>query len=112
MLTFSFLYIFITGGAISGHFHIFLTMAFVSIYADWRLGWIVAILAIIHNVILNYTYPQAAFFYGTNILSPFAHALAFLAMAIYTSQLCRNHRQALIIQKELENKKSKLPLMN
>ena len=38
MLTFSFLYIFITGGAISGHFHIFLTMAFVSIYADWRLG--------------------------------------------------------------------------
>jgi len=91
---YSYLFVFMSGGSIEMHFHFFMVMALLTVYADWRLGWIVLVLTALHHGILNYVAPQWVYFYGRNDLAVAAHALPVAATAIFTSLLCVNHRQS------------------
>jgi|GEM_PF-1170745 len=89
---YSYLFVFMSGGSIEMHFHFFMVMALLTVYADWRLGWIVLVLTALHHGILNYVEPNWVYFYGRNDLAVVAHALPVAATAIFTSLLCVNHR--------------------
>jgi signal transduction histidine kinase/CheY-like chemotaxis protein len=91
---YSYLFVFMSGGSIEMHFHFFMVMALLTVYADWRLGWIVLVLTAAHHGILNYVAPNWVYFYGRNDLAVVAHALPVAATAIFTSLLCVNHRRS------------------
>src|SRR5579859_5559355 len=91
---YSYLFVFMSGGSIEMHFHFFMVMALLTVYADWRLGWIVLVLTALHHGILNYVEPHWVYFYGRNDLAVVAHALPVAATAIFTSLLCVNHRSS------------------
>ncbi len=91
---YSYLFVFMSGGSIEMHFHFFMVMALLTVYADWRLGWIVLVLTAAHHGILNYVAPNWVYFYGRNDLAVVAHALPVAATAIFTSLLCINHRRS------------------
>lgn len=93
---YSYLFVFMSGGSIEMHFHFFMVMALLTVYADWRLGWVVLVLTAAHHGILNYVAPNWVYFYGRNDLAVVAHALPVAATAIFTSLLCVNHRRSLV----------------
>jgi signal transduction histidine kinase/DNA-binding response OmpR family regulator/HPt (histidine-containing phosphotransfer) domain-containing protein len=95
LTTYSYLFVFLSGGSIEMHFHFFMIMALLVVYSDWRLGWIVLVLTAAHHGILNYLAPGWVYFYGRNDLSVVAHALPVIVMAIFTSLLCVNNRRSL-----------------
>jgi signal transduction histidine kinase len=105
LITYSYLFVFITGGAIEAHFHFFIVIAYIAAYADWRLGWFALVLTVAHHVVLDFVAPQWVFFYGENWLSPFAHGIPVLVAVILTSFLSRTQREALLAQKELEKRR-------
>ncbi|TMJ16694.1 MAG: hypothetical protein E6H02_00520 [Bacillati bacterium ANGP1] len=41
LTVYSYLFVFMSGGAIEMHFHFFMVMALLTVYSDWRLGWVV-----------------------------------------------------------------------
>src|SRR5882672_10914887 len=94
LTTYSYLFVFISGGSIEMHFHFFMIMALLVIYSDWRLGWIVLGLTASHHIILDYTQANWVYYYGRNDISVIAHALPVLATAIFTTMLCNNNRKA------------------
>lgn len=102
---FSFLFIFVSGGAIEMHFHLFIVMAYIAVYSDWRLEYIILLAIFVHHVIIDLIAPGWLLVYGHNQLSLVAHAFPLFVTAIFTAYTCRNHRDVLVSQKELEQKK-------
>jgi len=105
LITFSYLFVFITGGSIEAHFHFFIVITYLAAYADWRLGWVALVLTLLHHTILDFVAPHWVFFYGHNLLSPAAHGIPVLVAAILAGVLSENHRTALLAQKELEKRR-------
>ena len=97
LTTYSYLFVFLSGGSIEMHFHFFMVLALLVVYYDWRLGWIVLGLTALHHGVLNYLAPHWVYFYGRNDLAVVAHALPVTATAVFTSLLCRNNRRALVV---------------
>ncbi len=87
-LIYSYLLVFISGGAIEMHFHFFIVAALIVMYADWRLGWILLVLTGLHHGILNYVEPGWVYFYGRNDFSVISHAIPVLVAVIFTTKLC------------------------
>jgi|CXWL01.1.fsa_nt_gi GAF domain-containing protein len=106
LTAYSYLFVFISGGSIEMHFHFFIIMALLVVYADWRLGWIVLVLTALHHGILNYVEPQWVYFYGENDVSVIAHALPVLGTAIFTTRLCQNHRKSIQVAVEAKTELS------
>ena len=96
LTTFSYLFVFLSGGSIEMHFHFFMMMALLIVYLDWRLGWLVLLLAGLHHGVLNYVAPHWVYFYGRNDFSVIAHAIPVLATAIFTTVLCENNRRVVL----------------
>ena len=96
LTTFSYLFVFLSGGSIEMHFHFFMMMALLIVYLDWRLGWLVLLLVGLHHGVLNYVAPHWVYFYGRNDFSVIAHAIPVLATAIFTTVLCANNRQVVL----------------
>ena len=96
LAVFSYLFVFVSGGAIEMHFMFFVVIALSVIYSDWRLGWIMLVLVALHHGILNYTAPGWVYFYGRNDFSFIAHALPVVLEVIFTTMLCVNQRKAVI----------------
>lgn len=105
LTVFSYLFVFITGGAIEAHFHFFIVIGFVAAYADWRLGWLILFLTLAHHTILDFVAPTWVFFYGENWLSPLAHGIPVLAAVLLTTVVSNTQREALLAQKELERRR-------
>jgi PAS domain S-box-containing protein len=97
LTTYSYLFVFLSGGSIEMHFHFFMVLALLVVYYDWRLGWVVLALTAVHHGVLNYVAPHWVYFYGRNDLAVVAHALPVTATALFTSLLCRNNRRALAV---------------
>jgi len=93
LITFSYLFVFISGGSIEWHFHFFIIFALLTLYADWRLNWWGIIAVALHHQILNNIAPNWVYFYGENDLAFLAHALLVLFMAIATTKTCEQNRQ-------------------
>lgn len=93
---FSYLFVFISGGSIEMHFHFFMMISLLIIYADWRLGWILLVLTGLHHGILNYLQPGWVYFYGRNDFAVIAHALPVLAAVIFTTIITYNSRNVLV----------------
>lgn len=102
---YSYLFIFLSGGAIEAHFHFFIVIGYLAIYNDWRLGWFALLLITFNHLLLEYLAPHWLFYYGENWLSPIAHVLPILIAVISTGILARTHRDVLLSQKELERRK-------
>jgi PAS domain S-box-containing protein len=100
LTTYSYLFVFLSGGSIEMHFHFFMVLALLVVYYDWRLGWIVLGLTALHHGVLNYIAPHWVYFYGRNDLAVVAHALPVTATALFTSLLCRNNRRALVVMED------------
>lgn len=88
LLMYSYLFVFISGGAIEMHFHFFMIAALIVMYADWRLGWILLVFTGLHHGILNYVEPGWVYFYGRNDFSVISHAIPVLITVIFTTKLC------------------------
>ena len=104
--TYSYLFVFLSGGSIEMHFHFFMVLALLTVYNDWRLGWMVLLLTALHHGILNYVAPSWVYYYGRNDLSVVAHAIPVAATTIFTSLLCSNNRRSVLMleasRRELE----------
>lgn len=104
-ILYSYLFIFLSGGAIEAHFHFFIVIGYLAIYNDWRLGWFALLIITFNHLLLEGIAPHWLFYYGQNWLSPLAHVLPILIAVMSTGILARTHRQALLSQKELERRK-------
>jgi signal transduction histidine kinase len=104
-IVFSYLFIFLSGGAIEAHFHFFIVISYLAIYNDWRLGWFALILISFNHLLLEYLAPHWLFYYGENWLSPLAHVLPIFVAVVFTSILANNNRDVLLAQKETERRK-------
>jgi diguanylate cyclase (GGDEF)-like protein len=100
LTTYSYLFVFMSGGSIEMHFHFFMVMALITVYSDWRLGWFVLVLTALHHVILNYVAPTWVYVYGRSDLAVIAHALPVTATAVFTTLLCINHRRSVATTEE------------
>lgn len=104
-IVYSYLFIFLSGGAIEGHFHFFIVIGYLAIYSDWRLGWFAFVIIAIFHLLLEYLAPHWLFYYGRNWLSPFAHILPIFVAVLFTGILAKTNRDVLLAQKELERRK-------
>lgn len=95
-VTYSYLFVFISGGSIEMHFHFFIIAALLVMYADWRLGWILLLFTTLHHAILNYIQPGWVYFYGRNDLSVISHVIPVLVAVIFTSAVCEIIRGGVI----------------
>ena len=93
---YSYLFVFISGGSIEMHFHFFMIVALLVVYADWRLGWALLVLTGLHHGILNYVEPGWVYYYGKNDFSVIAHAIPVLITVIFTTYLCITYRNSFI----------------
>lgn len=103
LLTYSYLFVFISGGSIEMHFHFFIIAALIVMYADWRLGWILLLFTALHHGILNYIQPGWVYFYGRNDLSVVSHGIPVLVMVIFTTAICEIIRGG-VLALDLTNK--------
>ena len=99
---YSYLLVFISGGSIEMHFHFFIVILLLVVFADWRLGWIVAVLTVLHHTILNYVEPGWVYFYGRNDFSVIAHSVPVLVAVIFATVLCETARQSIVSLKEAQ----------
>ncbi|KKS96510.1 hypothetical protein A3B05_02450 [Candidatus Giovannonibacteria bacterium RIFCSPLOWO2_01_FULL_43_160] len=93
LMAYSYLVVFISGGSIEWHFHFFVMLALITLYADWRLGWWAIIAVALHHNILNFISPGWVYFYGRNDVASLAHAFLVFFMAIITTKICEQNRQ-------------------
>ncbi len=96
LVTYSYLFVFISGGSIEMHFHFFIIAALLVMYADWRLGWVLLVLTGLHHGILNYFQPGWVYFYGRNDFAVISHAIPVLVMVIFTSAICETIRSGVL----------------
>ncbi len=102
-VVYSYLFVFISGGSIEMHFHFFMLIALLIVYADWRLEWVLLVLTALHHGILNYVEPGWVYFYGRNDFAVISHSLPVLGAVIFTTVLCRNHRDAIVALDSTKN---------
>ncbi len=107
---YSYLFVFISGGAIEMHFHFFIIAALLIVYADWRLGWIVLILTALHHGILDQLAPGWVYYYGENLLAVIAHAVPLLVTVFFTTIISINARQTVLTLKDAEERLDKLKM--
>lgn len=100
LTVYSYLFVFISGASIEAHFHFFIVVALLAIYADWRLGWIVLVMAGLHHGILNYIEPRWVYYYGRNDFSVIVHAIPVLFAVIFTTMLCNMNRSSILSLKD------------
>jgi hypothetical protein len=93
LMMYSYLVVFISGGSIEWHFHFFVMLAALTLYADWRLGWWAVIAVALHHGILNLVAPEWVYFYGRNDVAFLTHAIIVLIMAIVITKLSENMRK-------------------
>jgi len=109
---YSYLFVFISGGSIEMHFHFFIIIALLMVFADWRLGWVVAGVTVLHHGILNYIEPGWVYFYGRNDFSVIAHSVPILVAAVFATVLCEIARKSIVslrtAQKGLEERTAEL----
>lgn len=96
LITFSYLFVFVSGGAIEMHFHFFIVMAYMSLYADWRISWFIFGWVAFNHLVMSTFWPNALYFYGRNDLSPLVHLPFIFIMAIFTTILNRNYQASVI----------------
>lgn len=96
LTVYSYLLVFISGGSIEMHFHFFMIVSLLIIYADWRLGWILLVLTGLHHVILNYFEPGWVYFYGRNDFAVVSHAFPVLIAVIFTTLITQSVRKTLV----------------
>lgn len=96
LTVYSYLFVFISGGSIEMHFHFFIVVALLVIYADWRLGWILFVLIGLHHGILNYIEPGWVYFYGRNDFAVIAHSVPVLVAVICTTVLSEIGRTSIV----------------
>ncbi len=96
LAAFSYLLVFVTGGSIEAHFHFFVIIAYATIYADWRLGWLVLLLTALHHTVLDFLRPGWVFHYGHNLIAPLVHVVFVAAAVGFATLLCRHQRNAIV----------------
>jgi len=92
---FSFIIVFMTGGSIEAHFHIFFVFGLVTLYYDWRLVWVVFSLVVLHRLILNYTHPTWLYVYGRNDLSLLVHTLFIILSVLFATWIAEQGRNSI-----------------
>lgn len=93
--TFSYLYIYVSGGALTMHFHVLLVITFVAMYADWRLGWLVCGFYALTSLLLDLYAPSMYNAFGhTPVSVPMRIAFA-AAVAYFTTVISQNHRRSI-----------------
>lgn len=92
LFVFSYLFIYISGGAIEWHFHFFIVLATLVVWADWRLGWIGVVAVALHHSVLNFIAPHWVYHYGRHDVAYLMHALLVLAMVVVTTLLSEKMR--------------------
>ncbi len=103
LLAFSYLFIFTSGGAIEMHYHFLLVMAYMTLYADWRIGWYIVTILAAQHLIIDLISPGWLYFYGANGLAPALNLFFIMGMAIFATIICNNYRgavEALVLAKQ------------
>lgn len=95
LAVYSYLFIYVSGGAIAMHFHMVLVMAFIAVYADWRLEWLLVGFYAICSFALDALMPTLLYASGHTMLSVPLHIVFILVMAYFTTVLCQNHRMSI-----------------
>jgi signal transduction histidine kinase len=96
LATYSYLFIYISGGSLTMHFHMFLVMIFIAVYADWRLEWLLFGFWSIGNIIFDTLSSSWIYEYGHNNLSVPLQITFLLVMAYFATVVCKNHRRSII----------------
>lgn len=96
LATYSYLFVYVSGGSVVMYFHAFLVMAVAAIYADKRLIWVLFAYYAIGNVLSDTFMPAQMFYYGHNELSVPVQTAFMLVMAYFASYLCQNHRDSMV----------------
>ena len=104
---YSYLFVYISGGSIEMHFHFFMAAAVLSVFADWRLGWILLLFTALHHGILNFVEPGWVYFYGRNDFAVVSHAVPVLVTVIFTTILCANYRNVVVDLEETKKARDK-----
>jgi hypothetical protein len=85
----SFTIVFITGGAIEAHFHIFAVLTVITLYYDQRLAWTVLGLVVVHRVLFNAIDPLWLYNYGRNDMALVAHTFFVLLAAGFAAYIAQ-----------------------
>ncbi|HWG91348.1 MAG TPA: PAS domain S-box protein [Candidatus Thermoplasmatota archaeon] len=101
-ITFSALHVLVTGGALEWHFHFFIVLGYLTIYGDWRLGWIGLALTGLHHAAFSAIDPQWVYVQGETLVTTLVHALLLGGMAVAATILCRSHRSNLVVRVKAE----------
>lgn len=94
---FAYLFIFISGESTQMQFYYFVIIGILTMYADWRLIWIILAFAIFHHYILNFFQPDWILHDRINTLRIVLDALPLLIGVILASYICRYTRNHMII---------------
>ncbi|MDZ4779363.1 MAG: EAL domain-containing protein [Planctomycetia bacterium] len=95
------LLIHLTGGRLETHFHIFVSLAFLSFYREWRLLVIPAIVVAVDHAIRGVLWPQSV--YGVFVESPFRwieHTTWVLFEVVVLAASCRRSRAGMRVSAE------------
>lgn len=104
-LGFSALLIFLTGGRIETHFHVFGSMAFLALYRDWRVLPVATAVLAVHHFLLGYLWPAAVYCEpSASIWRSFEHAgwVVFENIVLVWSCLISRREMAQIVHREDE----------
>ncbi|HVM44384.1 MAG TPA: ATP-binding protein [Candidatus Thermoplasmatota archaeon] len=93
LATFSYLFIFASGGSIEMHFHFFIVLALVAMWADWRLGWIVLGLTLVHHLVLGAYAPGWVYQHEAAPASVLAHGVPLLLTVAVLTVLAEQQRR-------------------
>jgi methyl-accepting chemotaxis protein len=88
------LIIHLSGGRIEYHFHVFVSLAVLSFYRDWRVLVIATIVALIDHIGLGYWLPQSV--YGVSVVQPWRwleHSVWVLLEDVFLITTCRQIEQ-------------------
>jgi signal transduction histidine kinase len=96
LASFSCLLILVSGGSTLIHFHAFLVMTFIAMYADWRLPWFIFMVVSIFLFMFSFTHLDWVYYTGFLLMSPTFDVLILLAMASLMTILCQRYREAVL----------------
>jgi phosphotransferase system glucose/maltose/N-acetylglucosamine-specific IIC component len=95
-MAYSFLLVVASGGAIEMHFYLFGIWALLTLYYDWRLIAVGFTSMLLYHTLFDITAPQVLYFYGKNNFSLIAHVMFALIAAIFTINIAKNGRKAVV----------------
>jgi methyl-accepting chemotaxis protein len=73
----------LSGGTIEFHFHVFVTLAVLSCYRDYRVLWPAAAFIAVHHIVMNFIAPTELFHYGPNFHMVLLHATFVILETAY-----------------------------